>query len=126
MRIARLALTLLLLSTAALAHALDVQPYTPQALEAAQKAQAPVALHFRADWCPTCRAQDKILHALEMESGLQLTVLSVSYDNETALKSRFKVQTQSTLIVLRGTRETARLVGNAASGDIRAALKSAL
>ena len=37
-----------------------------------EKAGQPVALHFRADWCPTCRAQDKALQSLKAEKGLDL------------------------------------------------------
>jgi len=116
----------LLLGAAALAHALEVKPYTADALTAAQKADKPVALHFHADWCPTCRAQTKALQSLQAEPGLQLTVLVVNYDTEKDLKRRFKVNAQSTLVVLRGQQEWARLVGDTSASSIRSALQSAL
>jgi len=126
MTLAKLIVSTLLLSVAAFAHALDVKPYSAAALAEAQKADMPVALHFRADWCPTCRAQDKVIEGLKTEQGLGLTVLSVNYDTEKDLKKQYKVNTQSTLIVLHGQKEAARLVGDTSANSIRTALKSAL
>ena len=116
----------ILVAAASLAQALDIKPYSAQALAAAQEAGQPVALHFRADWCPTCRAQDKVLESLKAEKGLDLTLLAADYDTEKALKRRFKVNTQSTLIVFKGQKEAARLVGDTTADGIRGALKAAL
>ena len=115
-----------LLASAAVSHALEVKPYSAAALAAAQAADQPVALHFHADWCPTCRAQDKVLQSLKKEPGLDLTLLVANYDTEKDLKRRFKVNAQSTLIVLHGQKERARLVGDTTTAGIRDALKSAL
>ncbi len=114
------------IASGTLAHALEIKPYSAQALAQAQKANQPVALHFHADWCPTCRAQEKVLQTLKAEPGLDLTVLVANYDTEKALKRQFKVNAQSTLIVLRGQKEAARLVGDTSDTGIRAALKSAI
>ena len=116
----------LLVGAAAMAHALDVKPYSAAALAEAQKADMPVALHFRADWCPTCRAQDKVLESLKSEPGLGVTVLSVNYDTEKDLKKQFKISSQSTLVVLKGHKEAARLVGDTSKLNILMALKSSL
>lgn len=116
----------LLLAGAALAQALEVKPYTAAALAQAQGANQPVALHFHADWCPTCRAQDKALQSLKSDPALDLTVLVANYDTEKDLKRRFNVRAQSTLVVLHGQKESARLVGETGAAPIRAALKSAL
>ena len=115
-----------LVSAAALAHALEFKPYTAAALADAQKADKPVALHFRADWCPTCRAQDKLLESMKSEPGLNLTVLEVNYDTEKDLKKQFGIRTQSTLVVLPGRKETARRVGDTSAAGLRAAPKTAL
>jgi len=109
-----------------LANALDIQPYTAAALAQAQKAGQPVALHFHADWCPTCRAQTNVLQSLKAESGLDITVLVVNYDTEKDLKRQFKIRAQSTIIVLKGKNETVRLVGDTSDVTIRNALKTAL
>ncbi len=126
MKIGKLLLAALLLACTALTHALEIKPYTAPALAAAQKADQAVAVHFHADWCPTCRAQSKVLESLKAEPGLDLTVLVADYDMEKALKRRFKVNAQSTLVVLRGRNERARLVGDTTAAGIRNALKSAL
>ena len=115
-----------LVASAAWAQALEIKPYSAAALESAEKAGQPVALHFHADWCPTCRAQDKVLQSLKAEKGLDITVLTVDYDNEKALERRFKINMQSTFVVLKGDKESARLVGDTSSEKIVAALKSAL
>lgn len=122
----RLLATLALLMTLGTAQALDIQPYSAAALSAAQAAGKPVALHFHADWCPTCRAQEKVFQSFKSDSGLALTVLVANYDQERALKQQLKVRAQSTLIVYRGAKETRRLSGDTDAAVLRSALQSAL
>ncbi len=126
MKFARFIVCAVLLGAASLSHALEIKPYSAQALAAAENAGQPIALHFHADWCPTCRAQDKALQTLKAEKGLDLTLLTVNYDTEKALERRFHVNTQATIIVLKGRKEEARLVGDTSADGIRTALKSAL
>ncbi|CAJ0794248.1 MAG: thioredoxin family protein [Ralstonia sp.] len=116
---------MLTMCAATLAQALEIQPYSASTLAAAQQADKPVAVHFRADWCPTCRAQDKALQELRKEPGLDLTVLEANYDTEKELKRKFGVQAQSTLVVLHGRKEVTRLVGDTSTDGIRRALKAA-
>lgn len=113
-----------LVFSAAWAHALEIKPYTADALAAAQNAGQPVALHFHADWCPTCKAQTATLQTLKAEPGLDITVLVADYDNESALKKRFNVRGQSTLVVLKGQKEVTRLIGDTSAESIRTALKA--
>ena len=126
MKFARFIVSALLVGFASFVHAFEVKPYSADALAAAEKAGQPVALHFHADWCPTCRAQDKTLQSMKDEKGLDLTILTVNYDTEKDLKKRFNVRTQSTMVVLRGTKEVARLAGDTSADGIRGALKAAL
>jgi thiol-disulfide isomerase/thioredoxin len=115
-----------MVGSATLSNALDIRTYSAGELAEAQKADRPVALHFHADWCPTCRAQAKSLQTLKQEQGLDLTVLVADYDAEKELKRRFGVRAQSTLVVLRGQQERARVVGDTSPTTLRDALKSAL
>lgn len=118
--------SLLLLVSVGLSHALEVKPYTAGALAAAQAANQPVALHFHADWCPTCRAQSQVLQRLQAEADLNLTVLVANYDTEKALKKRFNVRAQSTMVMLHGQQVRYRLLGDTSADTIRNALKAAL
>lgn len=126
MKLARSLLSALLMGAASFTQALEIKSYSAAALAAAEEAGQPVAVHFHADWCPTCRAQDKTLQGLMDEKDLDITVLTADYDGEKELKRRFNVNSQSTLVVLKGKREAARLVGDSSADGLRAALKAAL
>lgn len=118
-------LTLALATACNLALALDIQPYTPETLAAKQKAGEAVALHFHADWCPTCRAQDKVFSGWKGDASVPGTLLIVNYDKERELKRQLGVRTQSTVIAYKGARETGRLAGDTDPKALRAVLDSA-
>ena len=61
----------LLLAVSGLARALDIQPYTANALQQAQASGKPVAVHFHADWCPTCKAQEQAFNSLRGDPKLK-------------------------------------------------------
>ncbi len=107
-------------------YALTITPYSSEAFAKLQVADEPVTLHFHADWCPTCRAQDKTLEALKTDPALKLTVLSVDYDKETELKKQLKVRSQSTFVVYRGKVEKSRQIGETSPEAIRKALSLSL
>jgi len=108
------------------AAALDVTPYSAPKFAEAKLAGKSVALHFHADWCPTCRAQQKVISALRAEKSLPLTLFIADYDHEPALREKLGVRTQSTLIVYKGKDEKARLAGETDAAKIRAALQAGL
>lgn len=116
---------LLLALNASLALALDVQPYSAKTLAELQQAGKPVALHFHADWCPTCRAQEKVFNGWKGDAAVPGTLLVANYDNERELKKQYGVRSQSTVIVFKGSKETTRLGGETDAAKLRAALQTA-
>jgi len=123
--ITRILASLLLLTASAAASALDIQPYSAQALSAEQQAGKPVTLHFHANWCPTCRAQEKVFQQWKGDASVPGTLLVVDYDSEKELKKQLGVRTQSTVIAYQGNVEKARLVGDTDADKLRAALLAA-
>lgn len=116
---------LLLALNASLALALDVQPYSAKTLAELQQAGKPVALHFHADWCPTCRAQEKVFNGWKGDAAVPGTLLVANYDSERELKQQYGVRSQSTVIVFKGNKETTRLGGETDAAKLRAALQTA-
>ena len=121
----RIVATTFFLTAGAAAFSLDIKPYSAQALSAGQRAGKPVSLHFHADWCPTCRAQEKVFQQLEGDASVTGTVLVVNYDKEKELRKQLGVRTQSTLIVYQGNVEKVRLAVDPVPDTVRAALLSA-
>jgi thiol:disulfide interchange protein len=96
-------------------------------LQRAQTAGMPVAVHFHADWCSTCKAQEKAFAALRSDPALKgMTVLVADYDKERELKQAMNVRSQSVVVVFKGSKETARVGGETKPEKIKAALATAL
>lgn len=125
MKLLKLCAIGLLAGAATLSQALELRPYSAAAVADAQQAGKPLAVLFHAQWCPTCRAQEKTLDSMKGEGGLDLTVFLADYDTEKDLKRQFGVRAQSTLVALRGRKVTARVIGDTSAEGLRAALKSA-
>ena len=126
MKFVRPTLAFFFLLSMASAHALEVAPYTPEALAQAEQGDKAYTLHFHADWCPVCRAQTKVINGLKSDKSLNVTVFVVNYDKEKPLRSHYKVRTQSTLIAFKGKTETGRLAGETDVERIREILSSPL
>ena len=108
------------------ASALEILPYSAEALASARAAGAPVALHFHSQWCATCKMQTKAFEAMRSEPGLDITLLVVDFDEERELKREFRVPVSGVVIVLRGNVERARLNSVVDPKELRAALRCAL
>lgn len=109
------------------AQALDIQPYTATTLQQAQAAGKPVAVHFHADWCSTCKAQEQVFKNLQADPQLKgITLLVAHYDDERDLKKAMNVRAQSVVVIFKGSKETARLGGETKANKIKTALLTAL
>ncbi len=117
---------ILSLSFAGLAQALNIQAYTAAALQQAQAAGKPVALHFHADWCPTCKVQEQAFRTLKDDPQLkEMTLLVANYDNERELKKALNVRSAVGRDCFQGGQETARLGGETEPAKLKAALATA-
>ena len=116
-----------LLFLASAANALTIKPYSEADFAAAQAAGKPVALHFTATWCPTCKAQDKSLAALAADPVLKdVTVLAADYDKTKSLQKQMNVKSQSTFVVFKGKTEVARNSGATDAPEIKTLLAKSL
>lgn len=118
-----LAWTLLTLGGAA--HALDIAPYSAQALAQKQQAGEAVSLHFHAKWCPTCLVQEKAFNTFKGDATVPGTLLVVDHDQERELKRQMGVRSQSTLIVFKGQEQKHRSGGVTDPQALKTALLSA-
>lgn len=109
------------------AHALTIKPYNAADLSAAQGAGAPVAVHFHADWCSTCKAQEKAFSSLKADPALdKLTLLVADYDKEKPLMKTLNVTSRSVLVVFKGKTEVARNNGDTSAEKLKDTLVKAL
>lgn len=121
------ALAFSLFGMTGIAHALEIRPFDSAALASLQGAGKPVAVHFHADWCPTCVSQTRALEQLKAAGQLPgITVLVADYDKEKDLKRQHKVRSQSVLVVFKGATEVARSAGETKPEQLRQALARAL
>jgi thiol-disulfide isomerase/thioredoxin len=126
-RLATASIAATLFSLALSAQALEIQPFQASSLSALQGAGKPVAVHFHADWCPTCVSQKRSLEQLKAEQQLKgVTILVADYDKEKELKRQLNVRSQSVLVVYKGQAEVARSAGETKPEQLRQALVKAL
>lgn len=109
------------------AQALTIDDYDPALIKKAQSSGQSYVLAFHADWCPTCKQQAKVFEQLKADSAFKnVTIYNVDYDGETELKKLLKVRGQSTLIVYKGAKETARSVADTSVDGLKQLLAKAL
>ena len=82
---------------------------------------------FHADWCPTCRAQAPVLKTLSQTPELKaVTVYVANFDTEKTLKKSLGVTQQSTIVVFKDGKESARSTGDTQSDSLAALLRHAI
>ena len=102
-------------------------PFNQAQFDVARAAGKPVAVVFHADWCPTCRAQAPVLKQLSESADLErLTLFIANFDTEKALKRSLGVNKQSTVVIFKNGKETARSTGDTQPGSLSALLHQAI
>lgn len=122
------AATALVAPASAQAQTLD---YTPGLVDQRLAAGETVFLDFAADWCSTCRRQERVIDELRAANpayNSAITFVRVDWDQYGSgdLSRRLAVPRRSTLIVLRGDQELGRIVAGTSRSDIEALLNAGL
>lgn len=105
--------------------------YQPGLLQPRLNAGETVFLDFKADWCGTCRAQERVINALKTANPAyeaNITFINVDWDvyGRSQLVSRMKIPRRSTLVVLKGDDELGRIVADTREDKIRDLMDIAL
>jgi thiol:disulfide interchange protein len=123
--------------TAAVTVALPVRAraaslaYTPGLVDERLAAGETVFLDFKASWCTTCAAQERVINALKADNPAYeqaITFIDVDWDNykNDPLTERLNIPRRSTLVVLKGDAELGRIVAGTGRAEIKALMDSAL
>ncbi|WP_421702377.1 thioredoxin family protein [Aliiroseovarius sp.] len=127
--------TFLTLATGAtlapLAARAAVMDYTPGLVQQALDNGETVFLDFKASWCSTCAAQERVINALRAEDPTYdgaITFINVDWDahGNGALAQSLNIPRRSTLVVLKGNQELGRIVAGTRKSDIKALMDTAL
>jgi thioredoxin 1 len=121
---AALALGLAVSLIQSVSHAAPLAEYSASRLSASQDAGKTTVLAFHTSWCPICMRQNVVLERLT-DQNPALEVLKVDFDGDKPTDRKYGVKTQSTLLLIKGGREVARLVGEHREERISTFLKGA-
>ncbi len=109
------------------AAAAERQTFDEKAFAAAQAQGKSILIDISAPWCPTCQAQKPIIQKLSAEPKYKdLMIFDVDFDSRKDVLRKFRAQTQSTLIVFKGDKETGRSVGSTTESAIDGLMHKAL
>ncbi|MDP2580178.1 thioredoxin family protein [Shimia thalassica] len=120
------------LAAAALPNlAIAAVDYAPGLVQKHLDAGDTVFLDFKADWCGTCKAQERVINALKSENGdyeKNITFVNVDWDaySKADLTKRLKIPRRSTLVVLKGNKELGRIVAGTSKDQIKDLMDTAL
>lgn len=78
--------------------------FTEQAWQELQAQGQIILVDISADWCPTCKVQEKILNAYFNENpDSKIKLLNVNFDTQKEWVTYFKAPRQSTLLIYKGS-----------------------
>lgn len=86
----------------------------------------PFAIFFHAEWCPTCRQMEKYINADLSLFPVGTKILKANYDTETALKAKYGITVQSTVVIIDGNGEYVQTLAAPSEGQLKSALTEVL
>jgi len=109
----------------------DMIEYRPGLVRERLAAGETVFLDFSAVWCTTCKAQERVIDALQQENPAYqeaVTFVRVDWDEYRGadISRRLNIPRRSTLVVLKGEEELDRIVAGTSRSDIKALMDTAL
>ncbi len=125
---------ILLISTAALLASpatAGSADYVPGLVERELAAGKTLFLDFKASWCSTCAAQERVIATLRSDNpdyDRHILFVDVDWDlfQKDSLTRSLAIPRRSTLVVLKGDRELGRIVAGTSRSEIQELLDVAL
>jgi thioredoxin 1 len=103
------------------------EPFTQARLDALNQAGQPVLVAVHADWCSTCKTQERILQELLQQPEFkQIKLLRMDFDKQRESVRSFGVQYQSTLIAFKDGHEVGRMTAEMSQVRIAELLRMSL
>ena len=105
--------------------------YTPGLIKKALADAKTVFVDYAADWCGTCKRQERVINSLRLENSAYdaaMMFVRVDWDqfgNHEVSTSR-NIPRRSTLLVLKGDQELGRIVAGTSTDKIRALMDKGL
>lgn len=97
--------------------------YETRQFAAAQQAGRTILVDVHADWCPTCRAQKPTLNKLRADPRMRdVLFVTVNFDKQKDFLRTYRIPRQSTILVFKGSKETARSIAETNPGRLSAAI----
>ncbi|MGO8756120.1 MAG: thioredoxin family protein [Gallionellaceae bacterium] len=103
------------------------EPFTQAKLDALNQSGQPVVVAIHADWCSTCRTQERVLQELLQQPEFKrIKLLRMDFDQQKESVRSFGVQYQSTLIAFKHGREVGRMTAEMSQNRIAELLRLSL
>lgn len=111
--------------------ALAAANYTPGLVQKHLDQGDTVFLDFKASWCSTCRAQERVIKQLKSQNPdyeAKIVFIDVDWDvyGRSDLVKSLSIPRRSTLVALKGDAEIGRIVAQTSSAKIKALMDAAL
>ena len=102
-------------------------PITAADFAEIEKKGKSAVISVHADWCSTCKSQDKVLSTfIKAPEFKNVTFYQLEFDTQKDLLKTLKVRSQSTIIVFKGGKEVARATGDTKEAALSKLAKQAI